>query len=177
MKRWAAVFALLVGLVAVSPPAHASITWRGSHKLRRHDVESVYKKLPARGKDVDVQIWVIDGRDWPAIDALEGEGILGFYEPTTHRLFLRSDYTGFAVVAAHELGHHAYFSSFTAEERKSWETFWKEHQEDMPRDYARVNAEEGFAECFAATYVGVLKQEGAKPIPPVVDHEIRSFFA
>ena len=48
----------------------------------------------------------------------------------------------------HEIGHHVYFDRFTDEQRQRWTTFWRQHRDRMPTDYAKTHEKEGFAEVY-----------------------------
>ena len=49
-------------------------------------------------------------------------------------------------VVSHELGHHVYYKR--EELREPWSKFWIENKRTMPNSYSKVNASEGFAECY-----------------------------
>lgn len=48
-----------------------------------------------------------------------------------------------------EVGHAVWYEIMTGVQRRDWERFWARNLKRMPGDYARTNACEGHAECFA----------------------------
>jgi hypothetical protein len=85
-------------------------------------------------------------------------------------------------VFAHEFGHHVYFTALTNNERKDWVTFWKNNQDLMPRWYAKKDADEGWAECYAVTYLPNPKLDTSWGYPkgyvvnPILAAKIKSYF-
>jgi hypothetical protein len=176
LKPAARIGALLfTALLALVQPTRADLVWSGSQPLRRAEVDAAMAKLPARGKSVPAQIWVIGAADWPAVEIADGDdGLLGLY--SDGRIVLNGGFAHLDVVAAHEFGHHVWFQALRPYERHAWRLFWRHHLRMMPGAYARGSAVEGWADCYAATFVGVATELGDKPIPMVVQTEIRSFF-
>lgn len=53
----------------------------------------------------------------------------------------------------HEVGHNVYFTATKGKmDDPIWSWFWKQKQADMPSGYAKMNAVEGFAECYASIH-------------------------
>src|SRR5688500_3999318 len=119
------LFAGLLAALLAAAPVRADLLFRGSNRSHEATVRRVYEQLPARGKDIDVEVWGLTAADWSLVDSFYGgrPGVIGLYFPGQKRLFLQADYSGLAWVAAHELGHHVWTEAFSEAERQQWTAF------------------------------------------------------
>ncbi|MEK6860396.1 MAG: hypothetical protein AABY07_00355 [Nanoarchaeota archaeon] len=175
MHRKFVLFALTLFLAAA--PVNAKIIWEGKHNKHEKKIESVYKQMPERGKEIDVKVREVPEDEWTMVDDFyDFVGVIGIYFIHPQRLYLQSDHKLLYLVFAHEYGHHVWFTSLTTDEQDSWIKFWEENQDKMPRDYARVNPREGFAECFMLTYFKGEVPDFYNPIDQVVKDKILEYF-
>jgi hypothetical protein len=112
-----------------------------------------WQALPDGVRALPVEV-VEDGpEEWDLAHTNEPDllRVAGYFAPGVVHLQIRY----FSVrLFYHELGHAAWGGALTAGQRKDWELFWTQNPQRMPRDYARTNANEGFADCFALAYLG-----------------------
>jgi hypothetical protein len=159
-------FLALALAAALAIPASADLTYYGPH---RDEALKAYAALPERGKALPCLAWELTGRGYLG-QTLFGKKYLGIYDPDAEGFALSWDEG--AVVFCHEYGHHVYFKALSADERKRWASWWADHKSLMPRDYARSNAAEGWADSYAAVYyAGSFLKAG-----PELERELRSYF-
>jgi hypothetical protein len=79
-----------------------------------------------------------------------GDNIVGMWDG--HNIYLSYEGDDAKFIFMHELGHAYWEKTLTREQRQDWIDFWKAHKKDMPREYARKNVYEGFADCFKMVY-------------------------
>ena len=48
----------------------------------------------------------------------------------------------------HEVGHGVYYGGLSDEQRRDWTDFWEQYAMEMPTDYGKTSAQEGFAETY-----------------------------
>lgn len=134
---------------------------------RQFEVYAAYWKLPHTTTLLDFA--TVPEKEWK-----NGDGILGVYWPgRRHAEVIDSlEPNAFAVCVAHEYGHHYWFTNSNENKRKVWEDFWKANLDLMPREYAKVNREEGFAECFSTRFIGTNCYLYDAPLSPIVAKKI-----
>lgn len=143
---------------------------------RQTEMRALFDAFPKRGRGVDVTV-----REWvPGLGY--DSNVVGLYSPSEPMITLRR----FKVVGdtlltfAHEYGHHVWFTEFTDKEREDWKAFWAYSLKRMPRDYAKENEVEGFAECFARTYYTGKPTKAwgyyDKPVDEFVQAKIKAYF-
>lgn len=79
----------------------------------------------------------------------------GYYDGSIELLALQDNKGGkqaFLSVACHELGHHLYNYALSDAQQLLWQSWWRQHQDKLPTQYAHKNAFEGFGECVEWTY-------------------------
>jgi len=155
-SKWIRVASLLfmtMLLIAGSDSGIAKINFKGRGGLNsRKAISSAYHRLPERVRKVTVNLVQYSGDEWE-IAKLLGGPIIGLYYSGDKTIYLLRD-SGelWRFVFLHEMGHHYWFNGMTDDEKTAWTIYWLTHLEDMPRDYARTNPVEGWAETFAVTY-------------------------
>ena len=113
---------------------------------------SVYLRLPQYGKNSPLSLEVVPLHRWG-----HSEFTLGVYWTFAAKAEVRADLDKdtFEAVVAHEVAHHVYFKSFNAAKKSVWQAWWDQNVSLMPRLYGQVSASEGWAECFAARFIGL----------------------
>ena len=64
----------------------------------------------------------------------------------------------------HEIGHHVYYHRLSVEQRQTWDRYWAANQDRMPTEYARQDAQEGFAEAYEFFRNGKTLDEGIRSV-------------
>ena len=162
-------------LLASLMPAKAELHFRGEHNRNRHELKRVYKNLPERVKSIDVTITQYTEEEWKGFRVLR-PNIIGFYSIRDKEIYVVKDKAGnWRTVFLHELGHHLWYHGLKEQEKIRWTIFWIQNLDRMPRDYARIDPEEGWAECFAMTYLKT-KPTFTPKVDKIVKKHIRSYF-
>jgi hypothetical protein len=135
------------------------------HGAHSSEAQAIYEKLPARGKTIQcLGLELVDG--WSFERRILKGRWLGMYDWQARAFALNWS----PLTLVHEYGHHIQIHSLTSTEWRDWEAFWKANKAQMPNDYARTRASEGWAECFAFAYV---RPEGIKR---AVAEKVRGYF-
>ncbi len=169
MKR---LYYILYLLLVLAVPAQADLYLLGNCP-DKEEIVSVYRKLPPAGKNVDVYLRELSPKQM--VEFAGDSNTLGMYFPIARYLVLL-DWEDLGFVFAHEFGHHVYYEVFTQAQRNEWEALWEKEKANMPRDYARSCASEGWAEAYATTYLGLPVSDWRQSfvdLPPSIKDVVR----
>lgn len=159
---WARLTGLSCSLWAICGVAAADLTFVGSVPQRQR-ITALHARAPASVRALPVGARMVTERD---LKQKLGSASFEIRDPKTGKVLRRLPIAGYywrgakppevwmktgvdvAFTFSHEFGHAVWNGVLTVRQKGEWGSFWSSHKADLPRDYSRTSAEEGFADAF-----------------------------